>query len=783
MAQTLDVGAELAKVRREMPSPVSNRKIESGWSSNALDLFSGGSKNRVVRNTPAPLEVIELILLALLVVGVGACPAWPGRVTVRESDEQVLVQLGAMRLTVGRETGRWGLRGPAGVSVEEPESGGLFYERGGVVHEVTGVEHVEPLPDGARIELSTDEGLNAALVVRFLSRRTLEIALEPPQPESVVAFGDRLHSPDDEVIYGLTERLRDSPLFAPPLIPVPSDDIFPPEVGTLDRRGEVVEMRVVPTLSLYAPFYQTSRGYGLSVAGTTFGHFDLANSEPEAIGFRFEAATAPEDRRFVFHVIVGPGHRAILDEYTGVLVGRPFVPPDWAFLHWRWRDELEIGAPALLDGVPVNAQVAEDVLRYEEFGIPPGVYLFDRPAFPGNFGFARWEWDEVRLPNPDAMLASLRQRGYRLGLWSSTWTCGNGPDDNGTEAQLRGYLAPGPGGSPNCANTSGRSFILDVTNPSAIAWWRDRVADFAGRYGIQAIKLDRGEEHIPSGTSDIWYDGRNGREVHNAYITEQTVLHHDALAQAFPDGDFVVMTRSGYADTAAAAVFWGGDIAGSEFFGFGPGTDLGLRSAIISQLRAAFMGMPIWGSDTGGYYEFKDREVFARWIEFSTFSGIMEIGGKGTRAPWDMPTEPSFDAEMIEIYRRYTRLRAVLQPYIVAAAREAHAGMPIARPMPFFDRHDPELLDRWDQYLFGPDLLVAPVWRIGQREREVYFPRGIWRSYWDKDEVHHGPGVAMVAAPLDVIPVFVRGRARLPGPDESAAGVDWRRERTSRDRR
>ncbi len=175
------------------------------------------------------------------------------------------------------------------------------------------------------------------------------------------------------------------------------------------------------------------------------------------------------------------------------------------------------------------------------------------------------------------------------------------------------------------------------------------------------------------------------------------------------------------------------------------------------------MGFPIWGSDTGGYYEFKDREVFARWIEFSAFSGIMEIGGRGKHAPWDMPTEPRHDEEMIEIYRRYTVLRHQLNDYIAAAAAAAaESGLPIIRPMVVFDRSDVQLSDRWDQYLFGPDLMVAPVWRVGERERGVYFPAGRWRSLWNETERYEGPVTIVVPVPLDVIPVYIRADAVSP---------------------
>jgi alpha-glucosidase (family GH31 glycosyl hydrolase) len=401
---------------------------------------------------------------------------------------------------------------------------------------------------------------------------------------------------------------------------------------------------------------------------------------------------------------------------------------------------------------------------YEALGIPPGVYLFDRPVLVGNYGFARWVWDETRLPNPAAMLRSLRARGYRLMVWSSMWTCGSQPGDNGLAAQMLGFHVPGRPGPPHCADAGGTSFILDPTNPAAQAWWRDRIAAFVAAHGIHGIKLDRGEEHIPSEATDVWADGRNGREVRNDYPTLQAKVHHDALAQVFPDGDFVLVSRPGYTGTARWAIFWGGDIPGSESFGGGPGTDLGLRSAIISQQRAAFLGVPIWGSDTGGYYQFKDREVFARWLEFSAFSGIMEIGGKGTHAPWDMPTEPAYDEELIDIYRRYTRLRVTLQPYVVAAARQAVTGMPIVRPMPFHDRRDPRLADRWDQYLFGPDLMVAPVWRVGERRRKVYFPRARWRSYWDRSRTWVGPRTVTLDVPLDTILVFERDGATVPGP-------------------
>jgi alpha-glucosidase (family GH31 glycosyl hydrolase) len=708
------------------------------------------------------LVLPSIALGCLLFAPAGAAAVEPPDVTVSIGDGTVRLSTPAASVDVRRNRFRLRMRAGGRTLVREQRPG-LFYERGTTRVDLGQVESAVALPDGAQLRVATAEGQPATVVLRFLTARTLEVVLDPPDAPTVTAVGERLRSPKSERLYGLTERLRDSPSFNPPLLEQPVDDLQPPEVGSLDRRGETVEMRILPTFSLYAPFYQSSRGYGLAVGGTTFGLFDLAQSDPATVSLRFETGTTPAARRLVLRFFAGPEYLDILDEYTNV-VGRPLVPPDWAFLHWRWRGELRQGPPALLDGVEVNADLADDVAMYDMLGIPAGVYLFDRPVLVGPYGFDRWEWDTARVPNPDAMLSSLAQRGYHTMIWSAAWACGGDPGDHGLEALTRGYLAPRPGGGTLECGDLGGNFVLDVTNPGAQAWWRDKVADFLRRWGIQGIKLDRGEEHIPSEATDVWFDGRTGREVRNDYPTLQAKIHHDALASVYPDGDFVLLSRPGYSGTQRWSIFWGGDISASETFGIGPGTDLGLRSAIISQQRAAFMGIPIWGSDVGGYYQFKDREVFARWLEFGAFSGIMEIGGVGAHAPWDMPTTPAYDTEMIDIYRRYTQLRHRLQPYIVAAARDAATGVPLVRPMPFADRRDRRLEDLWDQYLFGPDLLVAPVWKVGQRQRTVYLPAGTWRSYWDPSQVWEGRRTITVDVPLDAIPVFVRDGAAVPQP-------------------
>ncbi|MFN8642561.1 MAG: glycoside hydrolase family 31 protein [Candidatus Binatia bacterium] len=607
------------------------------------------------------------------------------------------------------------------------------------------------------LDVRTDCGAGG-VQIQWLGERSVRVRFTPPASASADQLADTWALAPGERICGLTERLTDSR----PLNDVPGilqvDEINPREVGSLDRRGERIGMVVQGTMGVYAPFHQSSAGYGLYVEGTAVGAYDVGASEPDALDFRFAVGTTAASRSLSYVLFAGTPAQ-IVDAYTA-LTGRPFVPPAWAFAHWRWRDEHAVGPTVDLDGEAMNAQVAEDLAMYAALDIPPGVYLFDRPWAGGTFGFDDFAWDPQRFPNPEGMLRVLRQRGYRVGVWSAALATGSAPGSNGAEARANGWLAPGLAPWPDTPDAQ----VLDITDPVVRDWWTAKHVEFLRRWDVSAIKLDRGEEYVSQQPTDVFADGRSGVEVRNDFPVLNLRLFHDLMQAARGDGDFVVKARSAYAGAQPWGIVWGGDSPGSKAFGAGPGTDLGLRAAIIGQQRAAFLGWPFWGSDTGGYYQFKQRDVFARWLQFSAFCALMEIGGHGAHAPWDMPTEPAYDEEMIAIYRRYVRLHHDLIPYTMRQAEAAaRSGLPIARPLVFEWPDDPAVADRWDEYLFGADLLVAPVWRNGERRREVYLPAGAWEDFLGPRADFVGPTTITVDAPLDVIPVFVRAGAVVEG--------------------
>jgi alpha-glucosidase (family GH31 glycosyl hydrolase) len=307
---------------------------------------------------------------------------------------------------------------------------------------------------------------------------------------------------------------------------------------------------------------------------------------------------------------------------------------------------------------------------------------------------------------------------------------------------------------------------FDFTAPGATSFYGSLLSE-AVHNGYDGWMEDFGE-YTP--LNAVSADHTPGPEMHNLY----PVLYHGA-AYAYSrraPRPLARFNRSGWTGAARVSqLVWGGDP--STGFGFD-----GLKSAIANGLTIGASGVSLWGSDIGGYFALSlpqtTPDLERRWIEFGFASGVMRTEANGFTLG-QSPRAQIFDADVLPVWARYARLRTQFEPYLAAAERQYNAtGMPLMRQLMLAYPGDPRAAARDDEYMFGPELLVAPVIQAAATSRSVYFPRGQWIDYWrsvsiGRDGAPHlrrpvvlqGGRVVTVAAPADQLPLFVRAGAAL----------------------
>jgi alpha-D-xyloside xylohydrolase len=615
----------------------------------------------------------------------------------------------------------------------------------------SGDRRIEPV--GAPIEHATGE--ETRLVFAAQDGRMVTILLSAG-PEGAVrvtftvepkgefdTLGIQFRVSDAEGFYGLMERV------------VSGSQGLSWEPGMtegLNLRGQIVDLYTLPTVSLYAPFFLSSLGYGILVESDWPGTFRFGvdaekRRRPNEITIEYEGGSLS------FLLLPGPTPLDVIERHARI-VGTSLLPPRFIFGPGRWRDVVW-DVPTFYDGTrydgPFNSMIVEDVLMMAALGIPCTWYVVDRPWAAGTFGYGNMSVDENRLPDFDEMIDWLDARGIRTLLWISPWVMDGQRDD----AVEHGYHVPVT--IPYLPEAA----LIDFTNLQATAWWKNQVAPFVER-GIAGFKLDRGEEKPPDGQlfRGSYADETPYREGHNAYPLWFARTASEVAKDAGIT-DFVSIYRAGWTGSSQHTVFWGGDTDPSEW---------GLRSAIIALQRAAILNAPIWGSDTGGYNTRASREVLARWLAFSAFCPLMEVGPTANLAPWswlpddseDQLTEVGYifdtvyDEELIAIWSLYAQIHIDLVDDTYRLAQAAHEnGTPIVRPMFLAYPDDPRFTDAFEQYMYGPDLLVRPVWEPGAERVDVLLPEGNWIDAWT-GMGYEGPGIVAIDVPLHVIPVFVR---------------------------
>ncbi|MBL8949384.1 MAG: glycoside hydrolase family 31 protein [Myxococcaceae bacterium] len=517
----------------------------------------------------------------------------------------------------------------------------------------------------------------------------------------------------------------------------------------VNHRGKLRPMQIEPDLGIESavneahvpvPLLIGTTGWGVFVASKRYGLFDVARSADDLVEITYGTAEQ-SNAGLELHLFAAQHPLDITRKYYDV-TGDPLLPGQWALGPFLWRDEN-------ID----QAQVLDDVAQIRSRDLAVSAMWIDRP-------YATWvnsfDFNAPQFPDPPAMIAAIRAAGLRLSLWHTPYLeAGNEPLLS--QATDAGYFPPKTGSHARWGPP------IDFTNPAAYTFWQTNLQRYAD-LGIEGYKLDYGEEVAAglSGARTNWgfFDGSTERTMAHDF----TVLYHRAYAEKIPSaaGAFLLCRAARWGDQVRASVIWPGDIDATLTKWKEPIVDGnkmvagtgGLPSAVIAGMSLGPAGYPFFGADTGGYrHSPPNRETWVRWVEQSALSTVMQVGDSSSQMPWEYNAANGRDDAALEVFRTYARLHLRLFPYEWSYAKKlATDGRPIQRALglayPALGKH-PD-----DEYLFGDDLLVAPVITAGATTRTVIFPEGEWLDWWDGSI--HGKGEETVPAPLEKLPLYLR---------------------------
>ncbi len=474
------------------------------------------------------------------------------------------------------------------------------------------------------------------------------------------------------------------------------------------------------------PFFMSSNGYGMFIHTSTPVTLDAGHTFDQS-----NAIYVGDDALDLFVFLGSP--KEVLSEYTA-LTGRSPVPPLWSFGFWMSRITYKS-----------EDEVRDVAAKLRRYRIPSDVIHLDTGWFETDWR-SDYKFSTSRFRDPARMIADLKRQGFHISLWQLPYfTRRNRLYD---EIVNSGYAVRETGdGRPN------EDATLDFSNPATVKWYQGQIATLL-KLGVGAIKVDFGEGAPANG---LYASGRTGFYEHNLY----PLRYNKAVADITKEvtGDSIIWARSAWAGSQRYPVHWGGDAENTN-------------SAMAAELRGGLSfglsGFTYWSHDVGGFVNRAPRDLYRRWLGWGVLTSHTRAHGAPPREPWE------YDEAFVEDYRRAVELKYSLMPYIIAQAKDSSAhGYPMMRALFFEYPDDPTSWLIEDEYLFGSDLLVAPLIEEGD-SRRVYLPPGAWIDY-QTGKVYRGAAWHVVAAGQIPVVLLVKDHAVIPhaAVAQSTSQINW----------